>query len=276
MRIGIHLHHLCLMVMTYSTIGMTVDDELQSIYDVTEFMRGIFEGFKNYPDDAFYKALVFLHKFYRKFSFRDTKYDKYIIGTTCLFIAAKLEDRPVKLSDISLLYYRIDLSRKKLPVKAITEEQRSQIQIRICELESEILRQTGYDLEIDLPYNYIRKYKDYPAYGAMDVVKLAEWFCNDTFLRPLCLAYHPLQIACGCIYFAMLSLDIILIDYNGSPWYKFLNSKIELMHVELFSKEIMEIFKKKIFQRQQLDAHLIKVLPTKRITTEKVNLPIGN
>jgi cyclin T len=246
---------------------MTEDGELQAIYEITDFMRSIVDKFKNYSNDAFYKALVLLHKYFRMFSLRNSKYDRYLIGTTCLLLASKIEDRPVKLADLTVLHHRTGLSKQKWPEEPMNEKQRSLLQAKISEIESEILRQIGYDFDIDLPYKYIRKYNEYPEYNIKKIVKVAEWFCNDTFLRPLCLFYHPMHIAIGCIYFALLFFKQTLPAHNEMPWYKFLHPDIKPEHVHSIGEEIKQIYQKMELQKRQFDSRYMK--------TDKVE-SIGN
>jgi len=255
------------MVKQILLLGMSEDGELQAIYEITEFMRSIVDKFKNYSNDAFYKALVLLHKYFRMFSLRNSKYDKYLIGTTCLLLASKIENHPVKLIDLTVIHHRTELAKQKWPEEPINEKQRIQLQAKICEIESEILRQIGYDFDIDLPYKYIRNYKEYPAYNIEEIVKVAEWLCNDTFLKPLCLFYHPVHIAIGCIYFALLFFKQTLPNHNGMPWYKFLHAEIKSEHVKSIGEEIKQIYQKMELQKRQFDARYIK--------TDKVD-PIRN
>lgn len=244
---------------------MTEDGELQAIYEITDFMHSIVDKFKNYSDDAFYKALVLLHKYLRVVSLRNSKHDRWLAGTACLLLASKLEDRPVKLADLAVLHHRTELARQKWPEQPLTDDQRTQLQTKICEIESEILRQIGYDFEIELPYKYIRKYRDYPGYKVEEVVRVAEWFCNDTFLKPLCLFYHPMHIALGCIYFALLFFKVSLPNNNGMPWYKFLHPGVELKHPQVIGEEIKQIYQKMELQKRQFDARLAKPADTPKI-----------
>eukprot|EP00826_Nyctotherus_ovalis_P014835 TRINITY_DN1416_c0_g4_i1.p1 TRINITY_DN1416_c0_g4~~TRINITY_DN1416_c0_g4_i1.p1 ORF type:complete len:265 (-),score=68.44 TRINITY_DN1416_c0_g4_i1:58-852(-) len=237
---------------------MTEDGELQAIYEITDFMHSIVDKFKNYSNDAFYKGLIVLHKYFRIFSLRSSKYDRFLVGTACLLLASKLEDRPVKLADLAVLHHRTELARQKWPEEALTEDQRMQLQTKICEIESEILRQIGYDFEIELPYKYIRRYREYPGCKIEEIVRVAEWFCNDTFLKPLCLFYHPMHIAIGCIYFALLFFKQTLPNSNGMPWYKFLHPGVELKHPQVIGEEIRQIYQKMELQKRQLDARFTK------------------
>ncbi len=211
---------------------MTADEELTCVYETKTFMEGVFSEFHHYPDMILYKALVLLQKFFRKFSIRQLKSDKCLLGTACIFLAAKLDDCPIKLVDIATLYHKHELAKNRLPARPLSDQRKFQIENEICKLESDILREIGFDLEIELPYKYILQYQAYPTPNMAKILEVAQRFCNDSFLKPLCLYYHPLQVACCCIYFATLFWKTPLPDHNGLPWYKFLNSGIELEHIK--------------------------------------------
>eukprot|EP00831_Metopus_contortus_P005246 TRINITY_DN11979_c0_g1_i1.p1 TRINITY_DN11979_c0_g1~~TRINITY_DN11979_c0_g1_i1.p1 ORF type:complete len:245 (+),score=38.95 TRINITY_DN11979_c0_g1_i1:253-987(+) len=208
-------------------------------------MNGLFGKFPHYPDTIFYKALVLLHKLLFKLSIRKIKYEKYLIGTACLFLAAKIEDCPLKLVDLSKHYYELNLSMKHLPLKEFTEQTKLKIEGEICKCESDILKEIGFDLEIELPYKFIRRFQEYPMEDKAELEKIvivAGRFCNDTFLKPICLYYHPILIAGGCLYMSMLYHQKSLPDFSGKPWYKFLLPEIELPHIQEVTNVIKEMF----------------------------------
>lgn len=233
---------------------MTADDEMLCMHEVMNFLRSIVANFHNYPDIIFYKSLVLLHKFFRKVSIRQLRYDKCLVGTASFFLAAKLEDCPIKLIDLAVLYFKAELKRNNWPMKQPTEQQKFQIQSKICEMESEILRQIGFDLEIELPYKYFKQFMSYPAPNMKKVIKTAAYFCNDTFLKPMCIYYHPMQIACSCIYFSSLFLKISLPDNEGKVWYKYLHDGIELKHLQDVT-EIMKAIYKKMEEKKKQTSH---------------------
>ena len=229
---------------------MSEDDEMFCMHEIMNFLRCIFSNFHHYPDIIFYKSLVLLHKFFRKVSIRQLRYDKCLVGTSCFFLAAKIEDCPVKLIDLAVLYHKAELKRNNWPMKMPSEQQKFQIQSKICEMESEILRQIGFDLEIELPYKYFKLFADYPAPNMSKILQTASCFCNDNFLKPMCIYYHPMQIACSCIYFATLFFKTTLPDNEGKVWYKYLNEGIELKHLQDVT-EIMKVIYKKMEERKR-------------------------
>eukprot|EP00831_Metopus_contortus_P005248 TRINITY_DN11979_c0_g1_i5.p1 TRINITY_DN11979_c0_g1~~TRINITY_DN11979_c0_g1_i5.p1 ORF type:complete len:180 (+),score=42.75 TRINITY_DN11979_c0_g1_i5:100-639(+) len=101
------------------------------------------------------------------------------------------------------------------------------------------------DLEIELPYKFIRRFQEYPMEDKAELEKIvivAGRFCNDTFLKPICLYYHPILIAGGCLYMSMLYHQKSLPDFSGKPWYKFLLPEIELPHIQEVTNVIKEMF----------------------------------
>lgn len=253
MKTGLHHPLLYWTVSNTMIIGMSEDDEMFCVHEIMNFLRCIFSNFNHYPDIIFYKSLVLLHKFLRKVSIRQLHYDKCLVGAACFFLAAKVEDCPIKLIDLAIFYYKAELKRNDWPMKMPSELQKFQIQSKICEMESEILRQIGFDLEIELPYKYFKQFMNYPAPNMDKILKTAACFCNDTFLKPMCIYYHPMQIACSCIYFATLFFKTTLPDSEGKTWYKYLNEGIELKHLQDVT-EIMKGIYKKMEERKKLIA----------------------
>jgi len=229
---------------------MTEDDEMLCIHEITVFVRHIYSNYPNFPESVFYKSLLLLHKFFRKVAIRQLKHDKCLVGVACFFLATKLEDCPAKLTDLAMLYHKVVLMRNDLPMKVATDTQRSQVQAKISELEGELLRQIGFDLEIELPSLYFKQFASYPSPDMDKILKVATRVCCDTFLKPMCIYYHPLQIACACIYFATLSLKITLPDNEGKPWYKYLHEGIELKYLQDIT-EITRGIQKKLEEKKK-------------------------
>ena len=218
-------------------------------------MSSVFDSFKGYPDAIYYKALILLHKFFRKFSIKQLKHDKGLVGTACMFLAGKQDDFPMKLTELAASYHKAELLRVGWPMKPLTDQQKFQIQSKICELESEILRVIGFDLELELPQKYLHQYRQYPYPEMGQILDIATCFCNDSFLKPLCLYYHPAQIACGCIFLACLFTKKTPPDANGTPWYKFIHPDIQLRHLQEVGDIMKMIYAKMEERKKQAAAH---------------------
>lgn len=240
---------------------MSEEDEMFCIHDIMNFLRYIYANYQNYPDVIFYKALVLVHKFFRKVSIRHPGNDKNIVATACFFLSSKIEDCPFKLIDLAIFYHRAELMRNKWPMKMPSDKQKTHIQGKICEMEGELLRQIGFDLEIDLPYRYLKQFKNYPAPNMDKLLKTATSICNDTFLKPLCIYYHPMQIACGCIYYASLSFKVSLPDNNDKPWFRYLHDGIRLKDLQDIVNIMKDVYKK-IEERKKQNAARTTSQPT--------------
>ena len=101
---------------------MSEDDEMQCFHEIMNFLGFICDGFKNYPTIIFYKSLILLHKFFRKVSIRQLRFDKCLVGTACFFLAAKLDDCPVKLMELAVSYHNAELKRNGWPIKLPSEQ----------------------------------------------------------------------------------------------------------------------------------------------------------
>ena len=206
------------------------------------FFRILFELIPNCPEYLFYSSFVILHKFFRKVS--KYKYDKCLLITACLLLASKLKGNPIKLNELVVVCYNAELRINKKPLKRISTQRAFEIKNSLRTIESDILSKIGFDLEIELPYKYIQEYKNYPAPNISKVLQIASYFCNDSFLMPLCLYYNPAQIACSCIYFSTLYLKTPLPGFNEHPWYKYLHSEVEFHHIQEITNFLKLIYKK--------------------------------
>lgn len=215
------------------------------IYDIMNFLRSILKLIHNCPEHIFYTSFVIFHKFYWKS--RTLCYDEYLVGTACLFLASKIEESPIVLAELATAYHKTKVSAAEP-----SAQQAIQIQNSLSAIESHILREIGASLIIELPYKYIQEYKNYPEVNMAKIVQIASYFCNDSFLLPLSLYYHPMQIACSCIYFSTLYLKSPLPEFKGHAWYKFLHPIIEFNHVQEVANFIKLIYKKMDEQKKEI------------------------
>eukprot|EP00826_Nyctotherus_ovalis_P040765 TRINITY_DN4042_c0_g1_i32.p1 TRINITY_DN4042_c0_g1~~TRINITY_DN4042_c0_g1_i32.p1 ORF type:complete len:251 (-),score=38.91 TRINITY_DN4042_c0_g1_i32:53-805(-) len=223
---------------------MTEDEEILCVNDIMNSLRTIFQFIHDCPEHFFYISLVLLHKYLRKVAIQKFSHDKHLVSTACLLLASKVENAPLKLAKLAAAFHKAQLKRHGLPAKQPSAHQLFQIQSALCLIESEVLTEIGFDFDVELPYRYIQEYGEYEADGIGEVVQVASCICNDTFIMPLCLYYHPMQIACGCIYFSTLHLKTPLPNFGGNPWYKFLHSEIEFAHVQEIANYLKHIYKK--------------------------------
>lgn len=111
--------------------------------------------------------------------------------------------------------------------------------------EFDVYNTIGYDLNVELPYKYIIKIKDYfiSSLKNTDLFTVASNFINDSYKIPLCLYYHPMLIATASLFLISIHLKVDLPDKDGIPWFKLLDSNIDRDTIVNIAKRITIIYK---------------------------------
>ena len=250
--------------------GISKDKERQMRFEVVSFMTyyGIF--FK-LPQISIAKGIVIFHQVSMQISFK--KFDRLLYGAVCMFIASKLDDHPKPIKEFIRAYdYMYNIHKKQIvknvsnpyfepSYSEITEEgykahfldfkRQSDLDIKFCNTEIEVLKLIGYDLVIELPYQYLDIVKKSPIIPDANFLKIANNFINDSMRTIACLYYEPRIIA-----LAALNLAASFCNYkfpnleDQKAWYKCLGDDIEMELVTEVTLHIMEIYKRFTFLQQ--------------------------
>jgi len=180
-------------------------------------------------------AIVFFHRFYscRRFS----EYDRYVIATTCLFLAGKVEETPKKLRDIIKV---TDELRNKDTAKKLDLDSPEGWAIRdkILTHELIVLQTVAFDMTIEHPYKYLLMYVK-QIQGNRNLAQVAWNFVNDSLRTTLCMQFKPQLIAAAAIYLASKFLKYQLPE-GPKPWWEVFNAKIE--DLEEISNQILDLY----------------------------------
>mmetsp|Transcript_17697 Transcript_17697/g.26341 ORF Transcript_17697/g.26341 Transcript_17697/m.26341 type:complete len:379 (-) Transcript_17697:55-1191(-) len=202
-------------------------------------------------------AIVFFHKY---FSFHSLKKgDRFVIATTCLFLASKVEETPKKLRDVIAVTHRIRGGATLNP----TTKQYTDFRNKILFAERDLLQTIAFDLTVPHPYKNLLQFVK--SLGGSHKLAQVSWnFVNDSLRTTLCLQYQPETIACASIYLASRFLQQpILIKGKETPWWKAFDTKFE--HIEDIMTQILDLYESGsvIPGNNKTNA----VTPTKRSTT---------
>jgi cyclin T len=178
-------------------------------------------------------AIVFFHRFYatRKFS----EYDRYIIATTCLFLAGKVEETPKKIRDIIAVTDMLRHKDKKLDLES---PEFWALRDNILTHELIVLQTIAFDMTIEHPYKYLLMYVK-QIQGNRNLAQVAWNFVNDSLRTTLCLQFKPQLIASAAIYLASKFLKYPLPE-GSKPWWEVFNAKIE--DLEEISNQILDLY----------------------------------
>jgi hypothetical protein len=145
-------------------------------------------------------SMHFFHYYSYHMSFR--KFDRYELATACVFLASKLCNDFIKVETALEIYTSI---------KNVNQSQaKGDKKPDLTKYEIELMSIIGFDLDFDLPYNYLDQYLNQiikEEEKRKKAQNLSFVIVNDSYRRPLCLLFPPKYIALAAIYGASTMLD---------------------------------------------------------------------
>eukprot|EP01116_Phalansterium_solitarium_P020137 TRINITY_DN5850_c0_g2_i1.p1 TRINITY_DN5850_c0_g2~~TRINITY_DN5850_c0_g2_i1.p1 ORF type:complete len:627 (-),score=115.36 TRINITY_DN5850_c0_g2_i1:258-2138(-) len=184
-------------------------------------------------------SIIFFHRFFSRHRLRES--DPYVIGVTCLFLAAKVEETPKKLREVIEVAFT-HLYQELLPPKEfkLDSPEYTQLREKILSHELVILQTVGFDLTIEHPYSHLVRYVKTLHGNDKDLAQQlaqASWnFVNDSLLTTLCLQFKPHIIASAAICLASKYLKQTLQD----RWWDLFDAKIE--DIDEISHQILDLY----------------------------------
>jgi len=158
-------------------------------------------------------GLILFHSFIAKTPIMT--YNTKIIAASALYLACKM-DSP--RNSTSFIEFTNNKRNPKSPESTYSDTRQ-----QLFLIESKILIELDFDLDIEVPQNYLihfdHVYKDYvwkkfqetlpPDINSQSMftelwsffIAMTSKMLNDTFYSPLCLFYHPAEIVGACLVF---------------------------------------------------------------------------
>ena len=205
--------------------------ELYKIYNIIHlFCRKIY----NKPNDQqiiLIATQIIFHKYriVSNFSLKEYSSEElYIIFGSCLFIAQRAVNiLKIKIDNIS--FFIKQLINKKNPTINVDI---NDLNKKIIQKEYDILISIGFNIEIDSPFLFFNKLKNFISKSELNsanFITLLNYIINDSFILPLSLYYTPNIITISCV-------QILREKYN----LKFINIKelISLSEYQITNEEI--------------------------------------
>ena len=187
--------------------------------------------------------MVFFHKYFLFHKFFLDDFYKYLTCCSCVYLSLKVSNLLIPLEEFIISFFKFFYKEKFIKLN-INQKIIFEISEKIFQIEFEILNLTGFDLNIDLPYMYIRPMKGY----FMEVLKdkrflvLTTSCINDSFILPLSLYYNPLLIFLACIYLLKITFNIELEDYNNIKWYNIIDDTVKFEDIVEVSGKMKDIY----------------------------------
>ena len=165
----------------------------------------------NSQQKVFTTSLFFYHKYNLKedlLSKELSPSEQCLIYSACIFLGLKVFHLPKNVNGLSKIIqpYILSSSGNKLEISEIKE--------LIFQKEFDILLSIGFDVNIDLPYQFIYTFKTYLqklnyTNSRIDgLIKLLLIYINDSIIFPIFLYYPPNVIAISCILLIKEKLEI--------------------------------------------------------------------
>ena len=211
--------------------------------------------------------MIFYHKF---FVFQQEvvgEFENKIVCAACVFLTCKMYNFLFQLNKFS---HKLLLVCKSVGVpecKDINEDRIFIISEKILGYEFAILKYTGFDLNVDLPYKYIELMIDYFKIYLKNqkLLVITNNFINDSFKLPLILYYNPMYIALACIYQLHVHLKVNLVNTNGNvEWFRILDKNTDFDTIVELSELIKLIYNNKKNKKQQKENTIAVDLSQKR------------
>lgn len=191
------------------------------------------------PQVTIATSIVFCHRFFLRQS--HAKNDRYLIATSCMFLAGKVEETPQKLCDVIFLSYEIRNKKDPTAVQRIKQKDLYEPQKELVLLgERLVLTTLGFDLNIHHPYKplvaAIKKFK-----VAQNALAQVAWnFVNDGLRTSLCLQFKPHHIAAGAIFLAAKFLKVKLPSEGEKVWWQ--EFEVTPRQLEEVSNQMLELY----------------------------------
>lgn len=170
-------------------------------------------------------------------------FDRAIIATAALFLAAKVEEHPRKLDLVAKCSYT-QLHKESPPLETQSEAYNKMID-DITYHELVILETLGFDVQVRHPHPHVVECMN--LVGVSKDLSQAAFFLahNSQLLTTFCLQYPPTVVACMCIHLtcAWKGLEIPRSSDNKN-WWEYVDKTVTWNKLEELAKEFLTIVDK--------------------------------
>ena len=190
--------------------------------------------------------MVIFHKYFLFVKTFNQDFTKYLTCFSCIFISFKISNIILPLEDLLKIFLKIYYKENIRKIN-INKELISAISKKVFQIESDIMSVIGFDINIDLPYDYISLMKDYFIWNFQpeilrQIKVIIISFINDSFKLPLCLYYHPLLIFLACLNLLSEYFNFELKEKDGVKWFNLIERDIAFEDLVEISSRIRVIY----------------------------------
>lgn len=184
-------------------------------------------------------AMVYMHRFYMFHSFQ--RYPAHTIAPSAIFLAAKVEETPIKLEYVIKTTHMIRDPKAPPP----TAKQNEELQQELITNENLLLQTLGFDLIVVHPHTSVISCGDMVGVPKT-VTKLAyELATNSLHFTKMCVKYKPTTVACVCLHIAFKRFQLSIPQSSeGRDWWYYLDTNINLETINEITNEFIAIIDK--------------------------------
>ncbi|RKP26488.1 cyclin-L1 [Syncephalis pseudoplumigaleata] len=171
------------------------------------------------PQVTMATAQVLFQRFYFVESFRDMDLLDMVAGA--LFVAAKVEETPKRITDIVNVVHFLRQHRRHLdtaPLDGFTQDYYN-LRNGLLTAEWRLLVALGFDVHVQLPYSLMVNYLQAMGLsGKKSLVQRAWNYLNDALRTPIYVLHQPHTIACAVIQLAARHEQLPMPE--DPPWWQ--------------------------------------------------------
>ena len=192
-------------------------------------------------------AATFYHKFFSVTTLEE--YDPYLIGSTCIYLASKVEDDDIKIRDI--INVGISCVRRGEPPLAL--DPYFSMRDSLTQAELLLMRVLGFKMKVDLPHKYLLHYmmslKEWlgsDTFDSLPLMHLSWMLLQDIYHSALVLNHSPQLIAATIINIALQVYGVVVPgddEINDRSWFTVLHPDCTTRDVWELTTKILLVYK---------------------------------
>ncbi|XP_050718515.1 cyclin-Q-like [Eriocheir sinensis] len=192
-------------------------------------------------------AATYYHKFYNVATLEE--YEPYLIGSTCIYLASKVEDDDIKIRDI----INVGISCVRRGEPPLSLDPYFSMRDSLIQAELLLMRVLGFKMKVDLPHKYMLHYllslKEWlgvDSFNDLPLVHFSWTVLQDIYHSPIVLSYSPQLIAATVIHLALQVYGMTVPgddEINERAWFTVLHPDCTSRAVWGLIAEILMVYK---------------------------------
>ncbi|KAL4151419.1 hypothetical protein PRNP1_008364 [Phytophthora ramorum] len=196
------------------------------------------------PQVVMATAQTLLQRFYYRKSLK--QFDAFRVAVSCLFLAAKVEEKPKRIKDVVGVFYAM-MRRRKWKRATVSQQlvdldgaTFSQWRMWLIMVERQVLIDLGFSVYnvTEHPHKYVLYYVKVLD-GSSELAQQAWGYINDSLRTDLCVRFKAQVIACAAIFLSSRFQAVPLPE--SPPWYSLFD--VDKTQLYAVSVAIMGLYK---------------------------------